>query len=60
VRLAMSMNEKAGMNEKTRTSVPVAVIPTPLKLRPAARRQHLLDMMRARVPLDRAPPPKAS
>ena len=34
----------------------VPVIPTPLKLRPAARRQHLLDMMRARVPLDRAPP----
>ena len=48
------------VNEKARTHVPVPVIPTPLKLRPAARRQHLLDMMRARVPLDRAPPPKAS
>jgi hypothetical protein len=44
-------------NEKAR--IPVPVIPTPLKLRPAARRQHLLDMMRARVPLDR-PAPKAS
>ena len=41
---------------KDKLRIPVPVIPTPLKLRPAARRQHLLDMMRARVPLDRAPP----
>jgi len=41
---------------KDNARIPVPVIPTPLKLRPAARRQHLLDMMRARVPLDRAPP----
>lgn len=47
----MSVNSKA-------RSIPVPVIPTPLKLRPAARRQHLLDMMRARVS-ERAPP-KAS
>ena len=40
----------------TKARGPVAVIPIPLKLRPAARRQHLLEMMRARVPLDRAPP----
>jgi len=41
---------------KEKAHVPVPVIPTPLKLRPAARRMHLLEMMRARVPLDRAPP----
>ena len=45
------------VNEKTR--IPVPVVPTPLKLRPAARRQHLLEMMRARVPNERAAP-KAS
>jgi hypothetical protein len=44
-------------NEKVR--IPIPVIPTPLKLRPAARRQHLLEMMRARVPSERAAP-KAS
>ena len=44
------------MKDNNQARVPVAVIPTPLKLRPAARRQHLLDMMRAREPLDRAPP----
>ena len=41
---------------KDKLRIPVPVIPTPLKLRPAARRQHLLAMKRARVPLDRAPP----
>jgi hypothetical protein len=40
----------------SKASIPIPVIPTPLKLRPAARRQHLLEMMRARVPRDRAPP----
>ena len=45
----LAMKEKAAR-------IPVPVIPTPLKLRPAARRQHLLEMMRARVPLDRVPP----
>ena len=42
-------------NEKLR--IPVPVIPTPLKLRPAARRQHLLEMMRARLPERAAPKP---
>ena len=28
----------------------------PLRLRPAARRQHLLELMRARVPPGRVPP----
>jgi hypothetical protein len=44
-------------NDKTR--IPIPVVPTPLKLRPAARRLHLLEMMRARLPRDRAAP-KAS
>jgi hypothetical protein len=48
------MKDLAMKDKKPR--VPVAVIPMPLKLRPAARRLHLLEMMRARVPLDRAPP----
>jgi hypothetical protein len=47
------------MNPNPKTTIPVPVIPTPLKLRPAARRQHLLEMMRARVPRERVPP-KAS
>jgi hypothetical protein len=42
------------VNDKVR--IPIPVVPTPLKLRPAARRQHLLEMMRARVPHDRAAP----
>ena len=48
------MKDLAMKDNKAR--VPVAVIPIPLKLRPASRRQHLLEMMRARLPLDRAPP----
>jgi hypothetical protein len=47
------------MNTNPKATIPVPVIPTPLKLRPAARRQHLLEMMRARVQRERAPP-KAS
>jgi hypothetical protein len=47
------------MNANDKTRIPTPVVPTPLKLRPAARRQFLLEMMRARVPRER-PPPKAS
>jgi hypothetical protein len=47
------------MNANDKTRFPTPVVPTPLKLRPAARRQFLLEMLRARAPLER-PPPKAS
>ena len=38
------------MNANDKVRIPIPVIPTPLKLHPAARRQHLLELMRARVP----------
>jgi hypothetical protein len=47
------------MNANDKVRIPIPVIPTPLKLRPAARRQHLLELMRARVPAGRAPPRKS-
>jgi hypothetical protein len=48
------------MNSTQKTPrIPIPVIPTPLKLRPAARRQHLLDLMRARLPEPRDLPRKS-
>jgi hypothetical protein len=47
------------MNANDKARIPIPVIPTPLKLRPAARRQHLLELMRARVPAGRAAPRKS-
>ena len=47
------------MNVNGKTRIPKAVVPVPLKLRPAARRQFLLEMMRAPVTRER-PAPKAS
>lgn len=37
------------MSSYQKARVPVRIVPTPLKLRPAERRQYLLEMMRARV-----------
>jgi hypothetical protein len=47
------------MNVNDKVRIPIPVVPTPLKLRPAARRQHLLEMMRARVPSRPAVPKKS-
>jgi len=48
------------MNATQKTpSIPIPVVATPLKLRPAARRQHLLDLMRARLPEPRSLPRKS-
>ena len=41
---------------RTRWGVPPAPAPTSLKLKPAARRQYLLQVLRGRVPREPAPP----
>ena len=43
-------------NPKTGWGAPPASAPTSLKLKPAARRQYLLQVLRGRVPREPAPP----
>jgi hypothetical protein len=43
-------------NDKARWDAVPAPAPVGLKLKPAARRQYLLQMLRGRVPRDPAPP----
>ncbi len=45
-------------NEKIRWADVPATPPVSLKLRPAARRQYLLQVLRGRVPREPAAPPK--
>jgi hypothetical protein len=44
--------------QKVRWAAPAASPPVSLKLKPAARRQYLLQVMRGRVPREPAAPPK--
>ena len=48
------------MNANDKLRIPAPVVPTPLKLGPAARRQHLLAMMRAHLTRRPLPLPKKS
>ena len=45
-------------NEKARWVIPPVTAPVSLKLKPAARRQYLLQVIRGRVPREPAAPPK--
>jgi hypothetical protein len=45
-------------NEKANWANPPVTPPVSLKLKPAARRQYLLQVLRGRVPREPAAPPK--
>ena len=47
-------------NEKARWGTAPVAPPVSLKLKPAARRQYLLQVLRGRVPREPAAPPKTT